>query len=522
MLPSNFHLLLEQAISQGLPAEGLTTPQAQQLVAMGLGDLPSDWFAPVQAHRWPIAAPNAIVQPIMHKLRDFLPGHIMALLLELQSIANRLEVAAYVIGGLPRDLMLATDRSLDIQDVDITVEAFAPDLVPQWLALSQNFTCQAIYPEYGTVTLQYKDTVQVDIASTRQERYHSLGAMPTIDALKVPLAADLLRRDFTINTLALSLNQLGNLYDVLGQGLADLTAKRLSVLTPISFFEDPTRLIRATRFMAQFGMRLDTPSQWLANQWWHVAPLRYKGGGERVTAELRRLLQSWVDQQDPKTIPTQAIETAIEMAVFGLMDTRLVPIAHPDTDRFVARYHRLHQAYERIYHWLDPEVCRDVLFQIGLCWLTPYMGNVDSTLERLQLDKALRQPVQKYAQYQQTPAHNSEASLDWPSLAHWSDATLYERLKPLPLCVIMAFWLDVEDEAFDVNTLERIRHYWVTLRPARSLLDGDTLNQLGVPQGEMVGRIKHNLIVAQIRGQVTDMDTAIAFVQQIIDPHYSS
>jgi hypothetical protein len=502
---------LEQLFAQHLDVPGLTHNQADQLVDMGLGGIPASLFLPSMEATWPTRNDvNPFEVDIKHTLQAFLPPHIQALMLELQSIVNRLGVSAYVIGGIPRDLLMSSDRGLDIQDVDITLEGYAPDWIEQWLTLSQNFTCEAVYPDYGTATLRYRDEVTVDVASTRQERYTSVGAMPTVVALGVPLAVDLLRRDFSINTLALSLNQWGMLIDALDLGLKDLDKGLIRVLSPISFFEDPTRLIRALRFASRFNFRLGRETERLAQHWWTYAPSVYKGGGERVALELRRLLINWIRHEDG--VPEAAIERALQLAVFNLMDTHQCPSQPPDTDHLLRQCVQLHHAYNYLDHWpgLLTEQRNDLLFQIWLCWLVPFMGNPEHTLSRLSMDKVTRQAVLQYQQLVNTPPITDQYLSTSP------DAKLYKQFKGLPLATILARWLDSrrsdKDNLFDEEGLVRIQHYWLQVRQTSSLLDGDTLTQLGIPEGEMIGQLKQALILAQLNGQITDVSAAIAFV----------
>ncbi len=100
----------------------------------------------------------------------------------------------------------------------------------------------------------------VNLARTRRETYPEPGALPEVEP--ATLADDLVRRDFTVNALALALNgdAAGKLVDLHG-GRADLDAGLIRVLHERSFFDDPTRLLRAVRYAARLGFALEPDTE---------------------------------------------------------------------------------------------------------------------------------------------------------------------------------------------------------------------------------------------------------------------
>ena len=114
--------------------------------------------------------------------------------------------------------------------------------------------------ELKVLYLLLPGNVRAEIAMARSERYEKSGKPPVI--APATIAEDLRRRDFTINAMALSLNpgSRGLLLDPFN-GAADVEAKLLRILHNYSFFEDPSRLIRATRFAARFHWPLEERTQ---------------------------------------------------------------------------------------------------------------------------------------------------------------------------------------------------------------------------------------------------------------------
>jgi tRNA nucleotidyltransferase (CCA-adding enzyme) len=95
----------------------------------------------------------------------------------------------------------------------------------------------------------------VDVAVTRAETYAAPAALPDVVATGVPIETDLSRRDFTINAMAVRIDDGSRaLVDPYG-GRRDLKARTLRVLHPASFRDDPTRVFRAARFLARLRGR---------------------------------------------------------------------------------------------------------------------------------------------------------------------------------------------------------------------------------------------------------------------------
>jgi tRNA nucleotidyltransferase (CCA-adding enzyme) len=149
----------------------------------------------------------------------------------------------YLVGGAVRDMLLGRGRA----DVDLVVEGDAAALASE---LGAEVTS---HERFGTAKVRL-DGHEVDIATARSESYPHPGALPVVEP--ATLAEDLRRRDFTINAMAVPLHGDPRLIDPHG-GQADLVGKRIRVLHPRSFEDDPTRAIRAARYAARFGFDLD-------------------------------------------------------------------------------------------------------------------------------------------------------------------------------------------------------------------------------------------------------------------------
>src|SRR5437763_10234033 len=160
---------------------------------------------------------------------------------------------AFLVGGAVRDLLLGRGTV----DLDVAIEGDARAVARE---LAGRLGGEAKeHDRFGTATVRAGD-LTVDLATTRRETYAEPGALPEVEPAR--LGEDLARRDFTINAMAASLGAaaLGELVDPHG-GREDLEAGVIRVLHPGSFTDDPTRLLRAVRYEARFGFRMDPETE---------------------------------------------------------------------------------------------------------------------------------------------------------------------------------------------------------------------------------------------------------------------
>ena len=188
------------------------------------------------------------------------------------------EGGVHVVGGAVRDALLGRMPA----ELDLVVEG---DAVPVARRAADRLDGEiTVHDRFGTATVHAPPLV-FDVASARTETYPAPGALPDVQ-LGAPLPADLARRDFSVNAIAMDVGD-GRLTAHPG-ALEDVDSGVLRVLHDGSFRDDPTRLLRLARYAARLGFTVEARTA-------ELAATAVAGGaldtvsGERLGAELRLL-----------------------------------------------------------------------------------------------------------------------------------------------------------------------------------------------------------------------------------------
>jgi tRNA nucleotidyltransferase (CCA-adding enzyme) len=179
-----------------------------------------------------------------------LPDNIQEFLKVIQAVAEDINCAVYLVGGFVRDLLLLAPT----QDLDLVVEGNGMQFAEALITHLHNGQL-TLHSQFGTARITFPDKTHIDIASTRWEYYAFPGALPQVE--ESSLKEDLSRRDFTINSMAICINEdrYGELVDYYG-GMRDLQQGEIRFLHNLSFIDDPTRIFRAIRFACRYNYQL--------------------------------------------------------------------------------------------------------------------------------------------------------------------------------------------------------------------------------------------------------------------------
>src|SRR5581483_6134247 len=172
----------------------------------------------------------------------------------VQDVARAAGMNVYLTGGAVRDII----SGFAIRDLDFTVQG-NPLKLQKELEKSGT-TIQAEDEDLKVLHITAAGNVRAEISMARTERYEKTGKPPIVATGTI--LEDLRRHDFTVNAMALSLNpgSRGLFMDPFN-GAADVEAKLIRILHNYAFVEDPSRLIRASRFAARFHWPLEERTQ---------------------------------------------------------------------------------------------------------------------------------------------------------------------------------------------------------------------------------------------------------------------
>lgn len=424
---------------------------------------------------------------IVRLLHNRLQPHIEEILNRMGRVGHELGVHVFVVGGFVRDLLLDHPNL----DIDIVVEGDGIAFAAEY---ASRFDCRIrTHRKFGTAVLIFADEFKIDVASARTEYYLQPGALPTVE--HAPIKLDLYRRDFTINTLAIALNedQFGQLYDFFG-AQRDLQEKAVRVLHNLSFVEDPTRVFRAIRFEQRFDFRIGRHTEQLMRSALHMGFLD-KISGHRILNELVHLFK----EADP-------LPAVLRMSDLGLLD-----YLHPELSR-TNRIKKLFGRARQVIDWhqllFTGEECRSWLVYF-LCLLGDLGEKAAEQLsDRLEIPPRLRHILVAGRE----DLHRAVNLIYWRS-AHSAmppPSEIFSLLEPLSVENLLYGMARSDNESVQRS----ISEYFTRLRNVNCQLNGHDLKELGVAPGPVYKEIFKKLHAARLDGNLASREDEKDFVRR--------
>ena len=397
------------------------------------------------------------------RLRAALSPADLAVVDRLARLAAQRHVAIYLVGGPVRDCL--SGRS--VIDLDMAVEGVAIDLARAW-ANEAGGTLTA-HARFGTAKWLAPDrTRSIDLAMTRTETYARPGALP--DVTRGTLATDLIRRDFTVNALALRLdgNHFGELIDLYG-GERDLQAGVVRVLHPRSFSDDPTRLFRAARFEQRFEWVVAAETLALMAD---ALPVIDQISGDRLRHEFELIFR--------ETRPDRSLRRLAAWSVLRQIDPAL-----GIDDRSGGRLSHSVEAFLGWTYWLAELPVVDV-------------RRVALRLNLRREDAVDLEQVAGLLSAADSIGLAGAASVVYRQLASYHDRAVRAALEL------------IEHERAQ-NNIRRYLDEWQHVQPE---LDGTQLQQLGMLPGPALGRLLRELTAARLDGVVATRQAEEDYARQ--------
>ena len=431
--------------------------------------------------------PGNSAADVRSALRNCISAPALAALVELGRRAASSGGRACLVGGVVRDLLLGRST----RDLDVIVEG---DLRTLPLGLGRE---RKTHSRFLTATRVLEDGTAMDVAHARSERYAHPAALPQVESATVE--EDLARRDFTINTLALSLepSRFGSVLDLFG-AVGDLGQRRIRVLHGLSLVDDPTRAFRAVRLAARLEFEIERRTA-------HSIELALGQGvfdrlsSTRLRREVELLLQA---AEFPRSIRLAARHGLLQVLSQGLKLSARTRAGLERAAKVIAWYEELKRS-EAFQHWLVP-LCR------LLAEAEPRVAG--EVIERLRPGRRAAAVLGRCRE------SVGELIADLTRRSRPSPSAVYFACKGLEVEILLTAIACAPRR----GTRNAIRRHLEAQREIRLEIDGRDLLHAGVPAGRSVARGLQAALAAKLDGQAAEaaeqLRRALAAAEDPRDP----
>jgi tRNA nucleotidyltransferase (CCA-adding enzyme) len=400
---------------------------------------------------------------LARQIEQYLPQQLLELVKDISGQAAKQEQRVYLVGGVVRDLLLGYPNF----DLDLVVEGDAVKLAQQVAETSQ--AKLLAHHRFGTAKLRYENFT-LDLATARKETYARPGALPAVTP--GTLKDDLIRRDFSINAMAISLaaNDYGELIDPY-QGKNDLEHRLIRILHPGSFSDDATRILRGIRYEQRLGFELETQTARLLKR---DIPMLDTISGDRIRHELELIFK----EKQPEFVIRQLAELGV------------LPRISPSLkgDGWIA------EKFDKARRLKKPTQLASLYF----CLLVYSFSerDIEQFLARLNISAKLSRALRDTLRL--------KASLPLLDKSSRKPSEIYYLLREYEPVAIQANAI-ASDEKEGIPSLIVHRHlqlFLTKLRYVRTALDGEELKRLGIPAGPEMGKVLQILHKAKLDREV--------------------
>ena len=418
-------------------------------------------------------------------IKKIFPKRVQNILNIIGETGDRLNYPVFMVGGVVRDLFLGIEN----YDIDIVVEG---DGIKFARELSRDLKGRIkSHEKFGTAVVILADGFKIDIATARREFYEYPAALPKVELSSI--RKDLYRRDFTINAMAIQLNQkyFGKLIDFFG-GQKDLQLGIIRVLYNLSFVEDPARIIRAIRFEQRYNFKMDKSTEDFLKKAIDdklLSRLRKK----RVAEELILILQ--------EKNPLKSLKRMEELGALKY----IIPEVELNEDT-VGRLNRVKDNHD---FWI-----RNMPDEKVQLWMI-YLCSLIKNIEKNQVEKIFKKLI-----FKQKSLNNINyiyTNLD--QIIKYilpknkiSPSNIYIKLKGLSNEILFLAMTESRDDI----AKNRIVKYFKKYKNESVYISGKELKKLHIKPGPIYSQILGKLLYAQLDGEVKNKEDEVKFVKNIL------
>ncbi|MBA7475028.1 A-adding tRNA nucleotidyltransferase [subsurface metagenome] len=418
-------------------------------------------------------------------IEKIFPKRVQNIINKIGEIGDKLNFPVFIVGGIVRDLFLGIEN----YDIDIVVEGdgikYARELSRSWEGRIKS------HEKFRTAVVILTDGFKIDVATARREFYEYPAALPEVELSSIK--KDLYRRDFTINAMAIQLNQkhFGKLIDFFG-GQKDLRIGIIRVLYNLSFVEDPARIIRAIRFEQRYNFKIDRATEDFLKKAIDDKLLS-RLGKKRITEELIIILK----EENP-------LKSLKRMEELGALKY-ILPEVELDEDT-VERFNKVKDNY---YFW--KRNMSDEKIELWVIYFCCLIRN----LKKSQIQRIYKKLIIK--QKSLDKINNCYSNLDQiikmiSQKNKISPSVIYLKLKGLPNETL---FLAIAESDTNIAK-ERIKNYFKKYKKESLYISGKELKELQVKPGPIYSQILNKLLCAQLDGEVKNKRDEIRFVKNIL------
>ncbi|MBI3814031.1 MAG: CBS domain-containing protein [Nitrospinae bacterium] len=464
-------------------------------------------------------------------IQERLPERILKLFDEAADTADKLGFSAYLVGGFVRDLLLRIENF----DIDIVIEGdgilfaeeFARRLSCRVKSHKKFGTAVVIIPSIPPLQKEGKRGFKIDIATARMEYYEHPAALPIVEMSS--LKNDLYRRDFTINTLAISLTkkEKRNLVDFFG-GQKDLKERVIRVLHNLSFVEDPTRVFRAIRFEQRFNFSIGKQTMALMESA-VKKNLFNRLSGSRVYMEIVLMLK--------EREPVKMIKRMHELSLMKFIHPKIVYSESMrelflNIGEVISWYHLsfMERGDGEAEGWLlylmgllndlkDDEVL-DVIIRLSISEryknkLMESRGQINAAYQKISTTHYRGYPEFPISNFQ-FPISNFKGGMDISENAQTlKPSQIYDIFSPLSLEALLFMMAKMPQERIK----KAISLYLTKLRFVEVEINGDDLVEMGMERGPEIGSMLKAVKDARLDGLIKNRNEEVEFVKKEMQNH---